>query len=308
MHAAVSPIAESPEASEEGSRAGTPASEPAAHPAPAAGSAASGHPSVSGTAGAAPVHAVQPPARLPEELVGEAGRDAERLAPGYGARPAPDIGPSLLAEEEKEEDGSEAAEPSGAAEGVAAQNVPDRAAALLAREEDEEEGGEGGLARLTEQLRTQLVLDAAEPLLAAEEEEDEDDGDAAAAAAAAGEPVGVAEQQSTQLALDATDPLLAAEEDEEEEEQAAGPAIAAAAGDGGAAAAAGAPAGPLAGEDDEDAAELTPLQQLMRMCCQEVRGKPCSAGCRKGYQDQALWDEGGTRYSCLPISMCGNIC
>lgn len=265
MHAAVSPIAESPEASEEGSRAGTPANEPASHPAPAAGPAVPGHPGMGGTADAAPVHAAEPPAQLPKEPVGEAGQSAERLAPGSGTWPAPDAGPSLLAEEE-EQDGNGAAEVSG----VAALYVPDPAEALLAREEDKEEGGVGGggLARLTKQLHAQLVLDASEPLLAAEEEQEQDDGDAAAAAAAAaaGEPGGMAEQQSTQLALDAADALLAAEEDEDEEEQAAGPAVAAAA---------GAPAGLLAHEDDEDATELTPLQQLMRMCCQEVRGNTC---------------------------------
>ena len=84
------------------------------------------------------------------------------------------------------------------------------------------------------------------------------------------------ERQSPQLTPDAADALLAAEEEEEEEERAAGPAVAAAAGGADPAAAAGAPAGLLAGEDDEDAAELTPLQQLMRMCCQEVRRSACA--------------------------------
>ena len=277
MHAAVSPIAESPEASAEGSHAGMPA-EPVADPT----AGAIGHPSLSGAA--ALVHEAEPAAQPPEEPVGEAGgaagfavgrdrreagRCASYLADGRRARPAQDAGPSLLAEEDEQEDRSEAVEPSGAAEGVAAQSARDAAAALLACEEDEEEGEEEGrgLARLAEQLHAQLVLDATEPLLAADEEEDEqEDGQAAAAAAAVGESGGVAEQQGAQVTLDTADALLAAEEEEELEH---------AAGANGDSLAASPHAGLLAREEDGVAAELTPLQQLMRMCCQEVRRGTC---------------------------------
>ncbi|KAK9822448.1 hypothetical protein WJX81_001130 [Elliptochloris bilobata] len=102
--------------------------------------------------------------------------------------------------------------------------------------------------------------EASTAALLAAEEEDEEEGD--------GKPERLAEQLGSVLMLGPGEALLAAqEEDEEEDDDEQGTAAA----EEGAAAEAGACAALLASYKDEAVEEaLTPLQQLMRMCCQET--------------------------------------
>ena len=295
--AAVSPIAESPEASEAGSRGSTPADPACRVPNPTPAHQlpeVAVKPAADGSGAARHRHnspAVKP--RDPDlgylELAGER---AGRLAAELGARLSLGPAATLLAAEENEDKEGRRASPT---EEQGARPSLGAAEALLASEEDEEaeEEGGGGRANLAQQEGARRAREgAAAALLAREDGEEEGDQ-----AEQAGQPlldpgtalpareedeegggaaglVVSAQQERARRSQGPAAALLAREEDEDEGEGGEGvrAGLAAVLGARLSLDPAAAPVARGEGEDGgEEEAELTPLQQLMRMCRQEVR-------------------------------------